>query len=102
MKLNRVSITLPNELLTQSEAIAKEKIEDRSTVLRELISLGIRQYRLEQAITLYGQGKLSLEKATKIANVSLWKFLDVMKERKMPLRYDLEDLKREIGEIMKS
>lgn len=99
MKLNRISLTIPNELLDKSEKIAKEKSEDRSTVIRELLSLGIKQHMLNEALKLYTDGKVSLEKAAELADVSIWKFLDVLKDKKIPLRYDLEDIKKEIKEI---
>ena len=41
-----------------------------------------------------------MEKAAELADVSIWKFLDVLKERKIPMRYDLEDIKKEIEEII--
>ena len=99
MKLGRVSLTVPMELLEKSDKIAKEKLEDRSTVMRELLALGLKQYMIKDALEMYVEGKISMEKAAELADVSIWKFLDVLKERKMPLRYDLEDIKREIEEI---
>ncbi|MFH1053969.1 MAG: UPF0175 family protein [Candidatus Woesearchaeota archaeon] len=99
MKINRVSLTVPNEILEKSDEIAKEKSEDRSTVMRELLSLGIKQYMISEALELYTDGKVSLEKAAEIANVSIWKFLDILKDKRMPLRYDLDDIKREIKDI---
>ena len=99
MKLGRVSLTVPRELLEKSDKIAKEKLEDRSTVMRELLALGLKQYMIKDALEMYVEGKISMEKAAELADVSIWKFLDVLKERKMPLRYDLEDIKREIEEI---
>lgn len=98
-KLGRISITVPHEVLEKSDIIAKEKLEDRSTVMRELLALGLKQYILKDAIEKYIEGKLSMEKAAELADVSLWKFLDVLKERKIPIRYDLDDLEREIERI---
>jgi len=100
MNINRVSLTLPRELLEKSDKIAKEKMEDRSTVMRELLNLGIREYMLNKSLYLYMEKKISLGKASEIANVSVWKFLDVLKDKKMPLHYDLEDIKREIDNIV--
>ena len=99
MKLGRVSLTVPKELLEKSERIAKEKLEDRSTVMRELLALGLKHYNLNDAVNKYIDGKVSLEKAAELADVSIWKFLDTLKEKKTPLRYDLEDIKKEIEEI---
>ena len=99
MKINRISLTLPDELLEKSERIAKEKSEDRSTVMRELLSLGIKQYMVNEAVELYVDGKVSLEKAAEISDVSIWKFMDVLKDKKVPIKYDLEDIKKEIEGI---
>lgn len=100
MKLGRVSLTVPKELLKKSDEIAKEKLEDRSTVMRELLALGLKQYMMMDAVNLYAEGKVSMEKAAETAGISIWKFLDILKERKMPIRYDLEDIKKEIEEVI--
>ena len=100
MKLGRVSLTVPKEIVEKSDRIAKEKLEDRSTVMRELLALGLKQYMIKDAVNQYTEGKVSMEKAAELADVSIWKFLDVLKERKMPIRYDLEDIKKEIEDII--
>ena len=48
----------------------------------------------------YTEGRVSMEKAAELADVSIWKFLDILKERKVPIRYDLEDIKKEIEDIV--
>lgn len=99
MKINRISLTMPQELLEKSEEIANEKSEDRSTTMRELLRLGIKQHLLEKSLALYSEKKMSLEKAAEIADVSIWKFMDALRDRKMPLHYDIDDIKKEIKEI---
>jgi len=99
MKLGRISLTVPKELLEKSERIAKEKLEDRSTVMRELLALGLKQYMIKDALEQYTDGKVSMEKAAELGNVSIWKFLDIIKDKKIPIRYDLEDIKKEIESI---
>jgi len=56
--------------------------------------------KLTKVIRQYSESKISMEKAAELADVSIWKFLDVLKERKIPMRYDLEDIKKEIEEII--
>jgi len=102
MKVNRISLTVPKEILEKSDRIAKEKLEDRSTVMRELLNLGLKQYLLQEALKQYTEGKISMGKAAELANVSVWKFLDEMKDRKIPIRYDLDDIKSEIDRIVKN
>lgn len=100
MKQERVSLTVPKEILEKSDKIAKEKLEDRSTVMRELLALGLKQYMIKDAVEQYMNGKVSMEKAAELADVSIWKFLDILKEKKIPITNDLEDIKREIEEIV--
>ena len=101
MKSDRISLTVPKEILEKSDKIAKEKLEDRSTIMRELLALGLKQYMIQESVEQYTEGKMSMEKAAEFADVSIWKFLDIMKERKIPIRYDLEDIKKEIEHIIK-
>jgi|SRR3989338_4959660 len=100
MKLERMSLTVPKELLEKSDKIAKEKLEDRSTVIRELLSLGIKQYMMDEALKIYIDDKASLEKAAELADVSIWRFLDLLKDKRVPLRYDKESIQKEIGQII--
>ena len=100
MKQERVSLTVPKEILEKSDKIAKEKLEDRSTVMRELLTLGLKQYMIKDAVEQYMNGKVSMEKAAELADVSIWKFLDILIEKKIPITNDLEDIKREIEEIV--
>lgn len=99
MKQERVSLTLPKELLEKSEKIAKEKLEDRSTVMRELLSLGLKEYTINEAVKMYMEGKVSLGKAAESADVSIWKFIDILKEKKIPIKYEIEDIRKEIKNI---
>ncbi len=54
---------------------------------------------IKDAMSKYVEGKVSMEKAAELADVSIWKFLDVLKENKIPIRYDLDDIRREIRSI---
>ena len=56
--------------------------------------------KLNLAMKQYTEGKISMGKAAELANVSIWKFLDEMKGKKIPIRYDLDDIKREINRIV--
>ncbi len=100
MEAARVSLTVPKEIINRSDKIAEERLEDRSTVMRKLLSLGLQQYSLQKALMAYSGGKLSLGKAAELSMVSLWKFLDALSERKIPIRHDLEGIKEEINEMV--
>lgn len=95
MKFERVSLTLPIEILEKSDKIAKERKEDRSTIMRELLSRGLTEYLEKSAVSLYSDGTVSLGRASEIAGVSLWKFIDILKENKIPIKYDIDDIRKD-------
>lgn len=99
MRQQRVSLTLPQKFLEEAENLAKERLEDRSTVIRELLAKGLREHKESEAVKKYSQGRLSLGKAAEYAGVSEWRFIDLLKEKKTPLRYDPDVLRKEIEAI---
>ncbi len=98
--MERITVTVSGELLSELDDIANERHEDRSVALRQILSIGISEIRIKEALENYATGKTSLEKAVESANVSLWRFLDLLKEKKVPLKYSAEDAEREIKSIM--
>ena len=93
----RVSLTVPKKILDEAEKLAKERLEDRSTLMRELLAIGIKQYRENEAVGQYADGKLSLGKAAEHAGVSLWRFMRLLREKNVALKYDMESLKKEMA-----
>ena len=52
-----------------------------SKLVRELIFLGMQEKRLEMAIKLYVEGKITLWKAARLCDISIWRMMEIMKER---------------------
>jgi len=102
MKTKRISVTIPEDLLEESEELAEERMEDRSTIIRQLIAEGLKEEKKKKAVEMYMEKKVSLEKAAEIADVSIWKMLDLLRERKVPLRYDRKEAEKEIEEVLSS
>jgi len=97
---SRVSLVLPKRLRDEIESLATATGEDRSTVMRKLMLKGLEELKLDIATESYVRGKTSLERSSKIAGVSIWRFLDELSDRKIGLRYKLEDAKEEISRIV--
>ncbi len=51
------------------------------------------QLKIELAISLYSQGKLSIGKARELTDLSLWEFRQLLASRRIPVHYDLDDIK---------
>lgn len=67
--------------------ISLESKKDKSTTIRELISLG----KIYFAIKKYKQEKISLEKAAEIASMELSEMIDLLSEFGIKSNLDLSD-----------
>lgn len=54
------------------------------------------ELKVELAITLYAQGRLSIGKARELADMSLWQFRQLLASRKISPHYEQEDLMADI------
>ena len=54
------------------------------------------QMRIELAISLYSQRRLSIGKARELAGLSLWEFRQFLGQRRIPAHYDITDMKEDI------
>lgn len=100
-KMERTSILLPTETLQEIDSLAKEQGLDRATLIRQLLVAGIKEYKLKLAVKLYRDEKISIGKAAKVAGVSIWEMVDVLREQKIPLAYRVSDAREEIRKILK-
>lgn len=74
-----------------AEISAEEKL-DRSSVVRRLLDVGVREWRIQNALERYRQGSVTLPRAAELAGVSIYEMIAILEERKIPYRYDLSDL----------
>lgn len=68
-------------------ALAEEEREDVSKKVRELVDLG----RVMLAIEKYKKSEASIEKAARIAGVSISKMLDIFREHGVEANLEYED-----------
>ena len=52
--------------------------------------------RLELALSLYLQRRLSIGKARELADKSLWEFRQILAARKIPLHYNISDIEEDL------
>ncbi|ODS34246.1 MAG: hypothetical protein SCARUB_00620 [Candidatus Scalindua rubra] len=68
-------------------SLAKEEREDVSKTVRELVDLG----RVMFAIEKYKKSEASIEKAARIAGVSISKMMEIFKEHGVEANIEFED-----------
>lgn len=97
---DRVSLLVPKKLRDEIESLATITGDDKSTLMRKLMQKGLHEMKLDVGIDYYIKGRASLEKASAVAGVSLWRFLEELTNRKIGIRYKLEDAQEEIARIV--
>ncbi len=97
---SRVSLLVPKKLRDEIEALTAITGDDKSSLMRKLMLKGLEELKLDIGIDSYVRGKTSLEKSSRIAGVSIWRFLDELTNRKIGIRYRLEDAQQEIAKIV--
>ena len=55
--------------------------------------------RIELAIHLYREGRLSIGKARELAGMSLWEFRQLLAARKISPHYDVEELEEDVATL---
>jgi predicted HTH domain antitoxin len=96
-----VSTRVSEDMAKDIEEIEKEEMSDRATVVRKLLAKAIADRKLERALTLYSNGKVTLWKSSKIAGLSLWEMIEIVKQRKLSLQQSFEDFRKDFEKALK-
>jgi predicted HTH domain antitoxin len=57
------------------------------------------ELKVELAVHLYAQGRLSIGKARELAETSLWEFLQLLASRRIPPHYDKTELDEDVATL---
>jgi predicted HTH domain antitoxin len=90
------TVRFDEDLLKKADELAKIQRVDRSTILRKATELGLKELLLQHALDVYRRGLVSVWKAAELADVPLWRFIDVLKEREIGFKTSEEDLREMI------
>ena len=92
-----VTVRVPDDVLEKVDDIARREGKERSEVIRELIRIGLRDKLIEDALKMYREGKVSMWKAAKIAGLSLWELIEILKEKGVDVQYSIKDLGEDLS-----
>ena len=96
-KEQMVGSRLPMELVQDLEMIERVEQTDRSTALRKLLHKAVGDWKREYYARQYGDGRMTLARAAGDANVSLWEMMNYVRQRKIAVQYDLDDLRKDMA-----
>jgi len=97
LTLKPLAVRVPAEVEKEIREIVDEEKLDKATVVRNLLELGLAEWRIQTALELLQKGKVTFAKAAEMARVSLWEFADLVKQRNIEwIRYTPEEVEREL------
>lgn len=96
VSLEAVTARLPRDMLREVERLAEKMKVDRSELIRRLLDSALRERRVEEAVQALREAKVTLWKAAEMAGLSLREMMELASEKKIPVSYTLEDLRRDI------
>ncbi len=97
MPTKTLSIRINDEDYNFLSLLAKEEREDVSKKVRELVDMG----RVMLAIEKYKKSEASIEKAARIAGVSISKIMDILKEYGIEANLQDEDYIKSLKTVRK-
>lgn len=99
MSQKHVTARVNEDLYEKIERIREEEKTDRSTAIKRLLERGVGDWQVETAVRRYREGNVSLGRAAELADVSIWRFLDILDERGVEMNYDESDLEADIAAV---
>jgi predicted HTH domain antitoxin len=91
-----ISTRISDKLARDLKEIEREEQSDRATTVRKLLARAIKEWKLEHALKLYHEGKVTMWRAARIAEVSLREIMEKAAQRGIEFKYTVEDLEEDI------
>ena len=99
MTLKPLAVRVPAEVEKEIREIVKEEKLDKATVVRNLLEIGLAEWRKQTALDLLQKRKATFAKAAEMAKLSLWEFADLIKKRNVEwVGLAPEEVEKEFGE----
>jgi hypothetical protein len=84
-KMMRVNFTAPEELIDQVDQFAKERLEDRSTAIRQLVHEGLMSLLIDRLLRQFQRGGMTLRETAARAGVETSELIDLLIQRGIPV-----------------
>jgi len=99
LTLKPLAVRIPKEIEKEILEVVERAKLDKATVVRNLLELGIAEWRKQTALELLRDGKATFAKAAEMARLSLWEFADLVKQRNVEwVRFTPEEIEKEFRE----
>jgi predicted HTH domain antitoxin len=99
--MKSISIRIREDFMKETDKLAKAGMVDKSVILREALEKGLAEVKLDSAIGLFGEGKVSTSEAAEIAGISIGEMMDEIVKRGLKPGITKEDVKGSLESSLK-
>src|SRR3990172_1111354 len=94
-----VAVRIGPEFLKKIDLLGKEEAEDRSTIIRKLITQGYKELLKEKAAKDYIAGRITLSEAAHRSELTLFEMEHYLVDKGFRSGYSIEDLESEMAAL---
>ena len=95
-----LSVRIPEEDAIEIDTISQLERKSKSGTLRDILNIGIKQKKLEIAITKFVNKEITIAKAAEIAALPLTVLMDILSEKKISFHYSINELKEDFKDLI--
>ena len=97
-----VAARIPESIVKDIDYVAQEENTDKSKVIRELLSSGVKDKLADLALEKYSKREISLGRAAELAKMPLADFMVKAAGRKIPINYSIGSLEKDFKAAAKA
>ncbi|HLC71975.1 MAG TPA: UPF0175 family protein [Candidatus Nanoarchaeia archaeon] len=90
------------EIIAIVDRVSEEKKVDRTSAIKILVFAGWKELRLEKSLALYKEGKIAVDKAAKIAELTVSEMMEVIAAHGIKSDETLEEYRQGVKVLMGS
>lgn len=90
-----VSVRIDNEDVKEIAELSKLEKKTKSSLLREVLELGIKEKKLELALEKFRKNEATAWKAARMADIPLTVFMGILVQRGIDFHYGVKELKED-------
>jgi len=94
-----VSLRIAPDVFKEINTLAKDEHLERSTFLRELLTKGLEQIKIERAVEQYKHGKISIGRMVEITGLPRYELFKKLKEYGVSVHYSKNRLLKETSDL---
>ncbi len=96
MKTKTITTRVPEDLFREIKEIGEVEKIDRRDVVKRLLSNAAKHWKIERALNLLRDGKVTLRRAAKIAEVTYVEMLDLSSQMDIAIKMEPEDVIKDL------